>query len=571
MRSVADRLLRARHGWVPALAGLVLLNLLAIRFHGRIDLTAEGRYTLSPATHALVRGLPDRVEVTVLLDGDMPPGFRKLATSAEDMLEGMRESAPGRLVFSFARPAADLPDTMRAYVYDSLQQLGIHPTNVKAQTRKREGTEETLVFPGAVLRYRDRTLGIDFLQGQEMSGLSSLNNAEALLEYRIADGIRRITEDSLRMVGYLTGNGEPLDLRVYDLVQNTLRSRYAFRILPIDSVPYIPNTFSALCIVKPERRFTEAQKLKLDQYVMRGGRIVWMIDNLYASLDSLQRSEGSFIAFDTGLDLDDMLFRYGVRINRDLVQDLQNDGIPSVIGSVGDKPQIQVLPWPYFPLLRHTGDHPIAKNLDYVVAQFPQSVDTVEAPGIRKTVLLSTSDNARALQTPARVEWESIRNEEELGDFRRARIPVAVLLEGRFRSPFANRISAATADTMARLFARPFLPEAVAEGGMVVVADGDLPLNAVSQKDGPLPMGTNAYTRRAYANREFLLNCLEYLTDGSGILETRAKDYTLRLLDTERVESEKGFWQVADLAGPMALVTLLIATFQAWRRRRNAA
>jgi gliding-associated putative ABC transporter substrate-binding component GldG len=195
----------------------------------------------------------------------------------------------------------------------------------------------------------------------------------------------------------------------------------------------------------------------------------------------------------------------------------------------------------------------------------------VEAPGIRKTVLLSTSDNARTLQTPARVEWESIRNEEELGDFRRARIPVAVLLEGRFRSPFANRISAATADTMARLFGRPFLPEAVAEGGMVVVADGDLPLNAVSQKDGPLPMGSNAYTRREYANREFLLNCLEYLTDGSGILETRGKDYTLRLLDAERVESEKGFWQVADLAGPMALVTVLIASFQAWRRRRYAA
>jgi len=571
MRRRWQALLRARWGWVWVLAGLSLLNVVAGRYPLRADLTGERRFTLSGPTRGLIGGLPDRVEVTVLLDGPMPPGFRKLAQSAEDVLGGMRSFAPDRLVFGFARPGADLSDTMRAYVYDSLQQLGIHPTNVKAQSRRGESTEETLVFPGAVVRYRDRTLGVDFLQGQEMSGLSALNNAEALLEYRIADAVRRITEDSLRLVGYLTGNGEPMDLRVYDLIQNTLRPRYAFRLLPLDSVPFIPSAFSALCIVKPTERFTGAQKLKIDQYLMRGGRVLWMVDNLYASLDSLQRSEGSFIAFDTGLDLDDMLFRYGVRINRDLVQDLQNDGIPSVIGSVGDKPQIQVLPWPYFPLLRHTGGHPIARNLDYVVAQFPQSVDTVEAPGIRKTVLLSTSDNARALQTPARVEWRSIRREEELADFRRPGIPVAVLLEGRFRSAFANRVTAAQADTMARLLGRPFLPAATAAGGMVVVADGDLALNAVSQSDGPLQMGTNAYTRRTYANREFLLNSLEHLTDASGILETRGKDYTLRLLDTERVERERTFWQVAVLAGPMGLVSLVIAAFQAWRRRRYAA
>ncbi|MBM3441277.1 MAG: gliding motility-associated ABC transporter substrate-binding protein GldG [Bacteroidetes bacterium] len=568
MTSIRHTLLQLRYGGGLVLAGLLALNLLAARFHGRLDLTAEKRFTLSEPTREMVRALPDRVEVSILLEGDMPPGFQKLATSAEDMLEQLRSLAPDRLVYTSAKPAAGMPDSLKAYVYDSLQALGIHPTNVKAQTRKGEGSEETLVFPAAVLQYRGRTLGVDFLQGQEMSGLSSLNNAEALLEYRLADAIRRITEDSLRVIGYLTGNGEPLDLRVYDLIQNTLRPRYALRILPIDSVAYIPSSFSALCVVKPTQRFSEAQKLKLDQYVMRGGRIVWMLDHLFASLDSLQRSEGSFIAFDTGLELDDLLFRYGVRVNRDLVQDLQNDGVPSVIGNIGDKPQIQVLPWPYFPLLRHTGSHPIAKNLDYVVAQFPQSIDTVAAPGISKTILLSTSENARALQTPARVEWQSIRREEDLDDFRRSAIPVAVLLEGRFRSLFAHRLSAAVRDSMAQILRSPFLEEASREGAMVVVSDGDLAVNAVSQQEGPLPMGTNAYTRRAYANREFLLNSLEYLTDGSGILEARAKDYSLRLLDGERVEQERAFWQIMNLAGPMAIVTLLIACFQYWRRQR---
>jgi gliding-associated putative ABC transporter substrate-binding component GldG len=314
--------------------------------------------------------------------------------------------------------------------------------------------------------------------------------------------------------------------------------------------------------------FTDAQKLKIDQYVMRGGRVVWMLDNLYASLDSLQRSEGSFIAFDLGLNLEDMLFRYGVRINRDLVQDLQNDGIPSVIGQMGDKPQIEVLPWPYYPLLRHNGQHPIAKNMDYVLSKFPQSIDTIRAPGIRKTILLSTSPAARSLPTPARVEWESIRTQEDLASFNVPSIPVAVLLEGRFSSLYANRIGRAQADSLQVVQGTPFMSASTSEGKMVVVADGDLALNDVSQQDGPLQMGMNAYTRQQYANRSFLLNTLEYLTDSTGILETRSKDYTLRLLDDKRVEAERLQWQLMDIVAPMLLMLLFIAAWQFWRKRR---
>jgi gliding-associated putative ABC transporter substrate-binding component GldG len=449
--------------------------------------------------------------------------------------------------------------------------MGVNPTNVKAQTKKGGGAEETLLFAGAVVRFAGRSVGVDLLSGQsQLSGIESLNNAEALLEYRFADAIRRATRASVPMVGYLSGNGEPLDYRIYDLIEQTLRPNYDFRIIPIDSIRYIPSDFSALCVVKPLQPFTESQKLKLDQYVMRGGRIVWMLDNLYASLDSLERSEGSFIAFDLGLNLEDLLFRYGVRINRDLVQDLQNDGIPSVIGQMGDKPQIEVLPWPYYPLLRHTGNHPIAKNLDYVLSKFPQSLDTVKAPGIRKTILLSTSATARSLPTPAMVEWESIRTEEDLAAFNARDIPVAVLLEGRFPSLYANRIGAAQADSLEMLQGSPFLPVATTDGKMVVVADGDLPLNEVTKQDGPLQMGMNAYTRQQYANRSFLLNTLEYLTDSSGILETRAKDYTLRLLDDKRVEEERIQWQLIDIFGPMLLVLASIAAWQFLRRRRHA-
>ncbi len=567
-----DKIIRARFGWLAVLAALLGLNLLSSVWHVRLDLTEERRFTVSDATRRLVRELEGPVEITVLLDGDMPAGFHKLANASRDLLNDLRDIAPDRVNFRFARPVTDADDSTRVYVYDSLQRLGVSPTNVKAQTKKGEGSEETLLFAGAVVRYGDRTVGVDLLSGQsQLSGIESLNNAEALLEYRFADAIRKASRETVPLVGYLAGNGEPLDYRIYDLIEQTFRPNYAFRIIPIDSVTHIPSDFSAVCVVKPMKPFTDAQKLKIDQYVMRGGRVIWMLDNLYASLDSLQRSEGSFIAFDLGLNIEDLLFRYGVRINRDLVQDLQNDGIPSVIGQMGDKPQIEVLPWPYYPLLRHNGQHPIAKNMDYVLSKFPQSIDTIKAQGIRKTILLTTSNAARSLPTPAKVEWESIRTQEDLESFRAADIPVAVLLEGRFSSLYANRIGRAQADSLQVLQGTPFLSASEREGKMVVVADGDLPLNEVSQQDGPLQMGMNAYTRQQYANRSFLLNTLEYLTDSTGILETRSKDYTLRLLDDKRVETERLQWQVIDIIGPMLLMLLFIAGWQYWRKRRYGA
>ncbi len=565
------KLLHTRYGWLVALAGLALVNLVFHQYHFRIDLTKEKRYTISGATRTLLQGLQDKVELTVFLEGDLPAGFRKLAGSAEDMLSAFKSEAVNNLGYRFIRAGEGLDDTARIALYDSLRRMGINPTNVKAQAKEGEGMEERLVFPGALLTYKDRVMGIDFLQGQSsVDGINSLNNAEALLEYKLADGIRRITLDTVPLIGYLDGNGEPVDYRVYDLIERTLRPNYAFRILPIDSVAAIPPVFSALLVVKPQQPFTDQQKLKIDQYVMRGGQVVWMLDNLFASLDSLQRSEGQFIAFDLGLNLEDLLFKYGARINRDLVQDLQSDKIPSVIGQLGNKPQIQVLPWPYFPLLRNTSNHPIAKNLDYVVAQFPHSIDTVDAPGIRKTILLSTSPESRSLQTPARVEWASIRTEEDLKTFSKSQIPVAVLLEGRFSSLYGNWLPMAVMDSMAAA-GRPYLSAAERDAKMVVIADGDLALNAVTQQEGPLPMGMNGYTKQQYANREFLLNTLEYLTDRSGILETRAKDYTLRLLDNRKVEEEGRMWTWVNILLPILLVISAVSLFQFFRAKKYGA
>jgi gliding-associated putative ABC transporter substrate-binding component GldG len=553
--------------WILA---LLLLNVLSERFHTGIDLTAERRFTLSPSTKSLVTSIKEPLKLTVYLDGNLPAGFKKLAGRAEDIAAAFRSISKGKFLVEFERPGAGLSDTAKAMLYDSLQLMGIHPTNVKAQQKDGEQTEETLVFPGAILSGNDAQVGIDFLEGQSnLNGLESLNNAEALMEFKIAKAILLLERDTIPMVGYLTGNGQPLDLGIYDLVENVLRKDYYFKILPIDSVNIIPSEFKAIVIAKPSIPFTRTQRLKIDQYIMHGGKVLWAIDQLYASMDSLQRSSGSFVAYDQALELDEQLFKYGVRVNRDLLQDLENDKVPSVVGSVGGQPQIELLPWPYAPLLRNTNGHPISKNLDFVLSSFPQSIDTIASPGIQKQILLSSSSYSRTLQTPALVEWRSIRTEQDLQLFNKQNIPVAVLLEGNFGSAFNNRIST---DEMNQLSAAgmPYLSKTMANNSMVVVSDGDILMNPVNQQDGPLAMGMNSYTRQQYANRDFIGNCLFYLTGGKEVIAARSKIFRLRLIDKEKMENQKFFWQSLNIVFPLFLLGLFYF-FNALIRKKKYA
>jgi gliding-associated putative ABC transporter substrate-binding component GldG len=300
---------------------------------------------------------------------------------------------------------------------------------------------------------------------------------------------------------------------------------------------------------------------------MNGGKVIWLVDQLYAEMDSLVRSESDFVAFDRGLNLNDLLFKYGVRINPDLVQDIKCDKLPQVVGNYGDKPQVELIPWPYFPLLSSYSGHPISKNLDDVLSIFPNSIDTVTAPGIKKTILLATSSASRALSTPAIVTLNSAKTREEVGQFTRKNIPVAVLLEGRFSSLYSNRLSRASADSLSSA-GQPFRNNSVAENKMIVISDADIVSNVVTQKDGPLQMGENQFTQYRYANQDFVLNCIEYLTNPSGILETRAKDYTLRLLDPKRVDAYKTQWQIINIIIPVAMIVLFGVIYQLLRKRK---
>lgn len=562
MKKISD----SKYWWIILLLLVAAINYVASVIHFRADLTEEKRYTLSRPTTRLLQGLKDKVGITVFLSGEMPAGFRKLANGTDELLGEFKEHGRNNLQYDFSKPGEGLSDSARLNFLDTLHALGLNPTNIRAQAKAGESQEERLVYAGALVRYKDRSMVVDLLQGQDAGGLGALNNAEALLEYKFASAIHKITSDSVPLIGYLTGNGQPLTYNVFDLVERTLKQQYAFNFLHIDSVPYIPPAFSAMVIVKPAAPFSDEQKLKLDQYVMNGGKLIWFIDKLYAEMDSLMRSRSDFVAFDRGLNLEDLLFRYGVRINADLVQDLQCEKMPLVVGNVGNQPQVEFLPWPYFPLLTSYSGHPIAKNLGNVLSVFPNSIDTVKAAGVKKTVLLSTSGNSRILSTPAIVTLNTLKTEEDVRSFTKPPVPVAVLLEGSFASLYANRISTAKADSLAG-YGLPFRASA-ANGSMIVVSDADIVTNVVTQNEGPLPMGMNQFNQFQYANKDFFLNCLEYLVDPSGILETRSKDFTLRLLDPQKIEDGRFKWQLLNIGLPLALVLAAGGVFQFLRRRK---
>jgi len=545
---------------------MVAINFIAAQFHYHLDLTKEKRYTLSDPTKRLLKNLDDHINVDVYLKGDLKSGIKKLAKSTEELLEEFKEYGNGKVHFRFFDPLVDLDDSAKKLLVDSLNRMGILPMNIVAQSKKGEEQSERFVLPGAMVKYKDRLFPVNLLKGVGKTDENSLyNNAEALLEYKFANAIDKITEKSEPAIAYVMGNGEPLDLSVYNLIEG-LRNNYRFAIIKLDSVLTIPSELSAIILVKPTQRFSDNEKLKIDQYAMHGGNIIFMIDNLHAEMDSLSLDRET-LAYDRGLNLEDLFFKYGVRVNQDLVEDMQCASLNFVVGMNGDKPQMQLLPWPYFPLLNGSLTHPISKNLDPVYAKFSNSIDTVKAAGIQKTVLLQTSKNGRTISTPAIISFEMVKQASDPNVFTQPDIPVAMLLEGKFHSLYANRISSVMLDTLAHIYKQPFLGVAEKPAKIIVCASSGIVINEVRQGQ-PAPMGYNKDIDYPFANQDFIQNCLDYVAGSSGILETRSKDFTLRLLDPKKVEDNRSMWQFINVALPILLVILFGFIYQALRKRK---
>ncbi len=564
------KIFSSKSGWFYLLILLVLINIMASFWSLRFDLTSEKRYTISEPVKKMLGRIHDDVNIDIYLQGDLKSGLHKLRNSTEALLQDFNDYADGNIHYRFVDPIAGGDDSARAMILDSLARMGIQPMTQVAQAKKGEEQSQRLVIPAAMVKYRGRIFPVDLLKGVQRSREGQppeqlYLNAETLLEYKFANAIDKLARDSLPAIGYLLGNGEPLDFNVFGLIQY-LRENYRFGIVRLDSVPVIPHGADALIMVKPSLKFTDDEKLKLDQFVMRGGSLICMIDNLYAETDSLKKIK-EVVAYDRGLNLDDLFFHYGVRINQDLVEDMQNTSINLVVGTVGGKPQMQLLPWPYYPLLDGNPSNPISNNLDPVYSRFANSIDTIEAPGIQKSILLQSSPNARTVSTPAMITLESIKTANDPKAFNRQNIPVAVLLQGKFSSLFANRVSPAMADSLEQKYGQPFLKSGEKTARVIVCADADIAMNEMSAQ-GPLPLGFNKDINYTFANMDFLENCLDYCVNPSGILEARSKDYTLRLLDPEKTDENKTFWQFVNIACPLLVILLCGFIFQFFRKKK---
>jgi gliding-associated putative ABC transporter substrate-binding component GldG len=575
MKLILSKIFNSKAGIPLVIMLLAAINWLASTFHTRLDFTNEKRFTLSSSTKSILQKLDAPVDITVLLTGDIKSEFKKLSTSTKELLENFKNFGGNNIQFRFELPGDGLSDSAKVYVFDSLVAMGLRPTNQQVQVKEGEGKNQRQIFPGAILQYGDKTIAIDLLQGQVQKNIfnsddlldkQSLNSAEALLEYKFANAIQKLTQKEVPLVGYAYGNGEPAyGFPPVNSVFETLGKNFIIDTVNIKTQPIISTDFAALVIVKPIEKFSDADKFKLDQYVMNGGRLLFFIDVLYAERDSLQ--QGDLVAYSRDLNLNDLLFRYGARINTDLIADKHSDKIAVEVGSMGGQSQKQLLPWPYAPLLQPGSENAIVKNQADVMGQFVNSIDTVEAEGINKTILLTSSDHAYTLTTPARVQLNSLQTEESIDKFTQKNIPVAVLLEGKFSSLFANRVSQAQLDTL-KNYDQQFLKASNAPGKIIVVSDADIVLNQVSEIIGPLSMGVNKYTKIQYANKDFFLNCTEYLANKKNILDARAKDYTLRLFDVKKVTDQRLLWQLANIILPVLLVVVFGFIFQWWRKRQ---
>jgi gliding-associated putative ABC transporter substrate-binding component GldG len=568
MKSI-NKIWSSKLWWLLLLILVVAVNFLTSSFHSRLDLTKEKRYTLSKATKQLLKNLNEPVMIDVFLKGEFPSGFKKLSLSASELLKEFKENGKRNIIYNFHEPNETIVDD-RKYA-DTLLSMGAAPINLTVQLKA--GEQQQFVFPVAWIRYKDKSILVNlYTGGKRIITPEELNSAEALMEYQFVNAINKITQETKAFVGYAIGNGEPVGAEVQDLIEGTLRPNYNLFTLNLPTQPSIPDTFKVLMIVKPSRIFTEDEKFKLDQFVMKGGKIIWMIDDLAAEMDSLKLNART-VAFERNLNITDQLFRYGARINPDLIMDLQCDFLPFIAGGTPENPQYEFLKWNYFPLFESKNTHPINKNLRLVSSRFANPIDTVKAEGIRKTFLLQSSANSRKIGTPAIISLDENRNTPEDEKFKTKGIPVAVLLEGKFRSLYEGRVSKEKADTL-NAKGTPFIGKNNDDNKMIIIADGDMALNDFSpQQQQILPMGLNKYTvgtnyEYQFANRDFILNCLDYLVNDVGIMETRNKDFVLRVLDTKKVSEQKLTWQIINIVVPLLLVILLAVIYQMVRKMK---
>ena len=434
---------------------LIAINALAVRFHHGFDLTAEKRFTLSPATKRLLRTVDEPLVITIYLKNDnMAADFQRLADATRDRLESFRGLVGGKLIYRFQNPFEGKSDDEKAKISQSLAQKGIIGIPF-GEGESGESYTESILFPYAHLAYKGKEVTVSLLdnhQGMDRAGI--LNYSESQLEYKLARAIYLVNRTKQPTIGYLVGNCEAIGYNSFDALRS-LSQFYNIDTFDLSQNIFIPSVYNAVIIAKPTVPFTDKDKYKIDQYVLGGGRVLMYLDATTADLDSLAVSE-AILAQDRALNLDDLLFRWGARLNTNLVEDLRSARIPVTVGELNGQPQIDRRPWPYFPVYQPISHHPIVNNMDEMISLFGSTIDTIATPDIQKTVLLETSPNSRVAPIPARVSLSMLRFKPKAELYRKQYLPTAVLLEGRFKSVFEGRLPESFLQVLRDSIKRPF-------------------------------------------------------------------------------------------------------------------
>ncbi len=533
--------------YLLSVAAIVFAVTIATGFFFRLDLTADKRFTVSEATKKMLSELKDPVTIEVYLDGepgDLPPGFLRLKAAIKESLDEFADISEGFVEYKFVNPSAGNDSRDRNAIYEQLAKKGISPTNLMAQIDGKK--VEKIIFPGALISVGGKEVPVMLLKGnQTLSPEERLNQSAEGVEYELASAIKKATEAKKKTIGFITGHGE-LEPETFNDMGRALGEIYD--IVAVD----LPNKisleeFDLVIVAKPTKPFSEPDKFKLDQFLVRGGKLAFFIDPLRAEIDSI-KSDGA-LAMPYDLNLDDLFFKYGLRVNKDLAMDMLSAYIPLVVGMVGDQPQTRVMPWRYFPLLNNFPPHPITRNIDGILSRFTSTIDTVKAEGITKTPLVTTSKYSRIITAPARLSFNDARQEPAPEQYNKSFLPVCYLLEGSFNSLYTNRLAPLTIEKFK--FTAKDKP-----GKLLIFADGDIPANEVNREKAiSYPAGYDRFAKIQFGNRDFVLNAVAYLIDGQGLITARARQLTLRPLDKVRIKNEKKRWQTINVLMPVVLVS----------------
>ena len=550
------------------LAILFVINIIGSYYFKRFDLTEEKRYSISKPTKQFLENLDDIVTVNVYLTGNLPSGMKELEKSVATTLSEFKAYAGDNLEYNFI----DLSKYDKKTQVEEgkiLQEKGLLPINLTVV----ESGEQTqkLIYPGAIITYKGRVLSIPLLENKVgYDQMQIINNSIILIEYKIANSIQKLQQTHPPIVAFTTGHGEVPQEKLNEVITELQANQFAVSIIDLTIGYNIDPIVDVLVIPKPTIPFTEKEKYKIDQYLMRGGKILWLLDQMEMDMDSLNGTD-FYMAESRDVNLDDMLFKYGVRVNDDLVLDLQNTKLEIQTGVTNNQPQMQLFPWPYFNLMYGNESHPTSRNLAPIAAQFSSTIDTIKN-NITKEILLTSSSNSKAQFAPARVSLGIVKQELSPEIFQQKALPTAVSLSGNFESIFKNRAIQGSftqmADTIEEL---KYLDVSKDNAKMIVISDGDFITNQV-KRGKQLPVGYGIFGNNnspmVFDNKPFFMNCVEYLMDDNNLIETRSKIIKLRQLNDTQVRENKKIVQFNNLILPLIILIVFGLIYSFIRKRK---